>query len=197
MLESRYPFRAYYVLLITDFQKGQIPVLYQITSEPTQFFDYCNYIVNPASSLNISLNGTSPSGLNLHVPDLTTDGTLTINQVWLGIDSLDIAVSVGVKSVQEFYLNPSGTKLTPLSSGIATYNSVNPIYSYGSNYYPTIAVTNLNPSLSVSALAPNQGIQVWGYTYKLEALSAEDSKQYLNSGKFAAITLLPNNKVNS
>ena len=193
-MEPRYPFKEYWVLLITDREyqrQGQAyPTLYQIIEE-TEFFDYLNYEIAAGGSLTVTLNGTPPAGMNIHVPNLTSSGPLEIHQAWIMPDSLDLAISVSVRNVQLYYLNPSGTRLTPLSASLGSFGIMDPIYSYGSNNYPTLTLYNLNPAVPLAALFPNQGVQVWGYTYRLEPLSESESRKYLESGKFTAITLLP------
>lgn len=186
--EPRYPFHALDNIIITD--NGN--KMYQITQEAIPFFDYLNYYISQGGTLEVTLNGQTVSAgpYNLHVPNLTTSSTLILNQAYLGIDSMDVAIQVKVNGTYLFYLSPTGTYLTASDSPI-TRDMEHFIWSTGSTIIPQLTLINRNPSVPVYAVGQNQGVQVWGYTYTLKLLSPAEAQDALRNRRYSTITITP------
>ncbi len=190
--EPRFPLRALDNVLIIEDNKLNIYNMYQITQDPIYFFDYVNYYIPAGGTQTITLNGQSiPVGsYNLHVANLSTPSRNVLNQVYLGIDSMDIAVKVMVNGTYMFYLTPTGTYLTGEDSPI-TRDMDHFVWAAGSSILPQLEIKNLNPSFPVAALGQNQGIQVWGYTYNLKLLSPQEAELAFKTNKYTTITPVP------
>jgi len=187
-IEPRYPLRAYDYFILTNQTTGTPPYpIFQVTSEPVRFYDYLNYYVPAGSEWTVTLNGhnVTVGTVTLHVPNLQTQPNELI-QVRLGIDSLDLAVQVTMIGNKLFMLGADQTYLTPLNSAIEGEGPW--IWTYGTDFIPTLTITNTNPYVTLAAVGINQGIQVWGYRYTWRQVTRAEAQEVYESRAFTAIT---------
>jgi hypothetical protein len=194
--EPRYPFRAYDYIVITDLVKGPQPgnaasigPVFQVMEEPVPFFDYCNYIV-PASGkqvLNLNANSTTVGNYTLHTPNLETNRDELL-QYRIGVDSADIAVQLSIGGSDMLYVGGNWTYITPYSSPV---EGGSPYFFAYQKRYPKVTITNTNPSIPVAALGTNQGLQVWGWKYRIEEVPSDLASSVIAKGIFSTVTAVP------
>jgi hypothetical protein len=204
-IENPYLFQAYDVVLITDFVRNKNApwedAMFQFTTDALPFYDYVNYFLAPAgtpgSTYVVSLNGNDQvvSGITLHVPNLTTTGTnqapTVLNQFWLQNDSLDVQLQVTIHGVQVYKLQKDQTQLTGGNAPPNAYVS-KPLYAYGTDFIPTLTLTNINPAVPVASIFPNQGIIVTGNRYGLSMITDMGmAKDLFDKRRFSTITITP------
>ncbi len=193
--ESRYPFRAYDYIVITDLVKAQpgdaasIKPIFQVMEEPVAFFDYVNYVVAADGDLTLLLNANSTTVGNytLHTPNLETNREELI-QYRIGVDSADLAVQFSVGGTNMMFVGGNWTYITPYSSPI---EGGPPWFFSYEKRYPKITITNTNPSLPVAALGTNQGLQVWGWKYRIAEVPEDVAAAVAAKGIFSTVTLVP------
>jgi hypothetical protein len=204
-IENPFEFEAYDIILATDFVSNDsrpwMGSMYRCLSGPIPFYDYANYLLtaagNPGSSYTATLNGSDNTvgGITLHVPSFLTSSVSSLNalvQYWLMVDSLDVQVQVTVHGTQLYKVGKDQTALTPVSAPPNGYTE-RPQYSYGTDFIPTLTITNTNPSATIAATGANQGVLLWGNRYQLEPLSDADAEMAFNSHRFSSITIVPPN----
>jgi len=189
-IEPRYPLRAYDYFILTNQASGTPPYpVFQVVDEPARFYDYLNYYVPADSEWTVTLNGhnVTVGTITLHVPNLQTQPNELI-QVRLGVDSMDLAVQVTMNGKQLFMLGSDQTYLTPLNSAIEGEGPW--IWTYGTDFIPSLTITNTNPAAALAAVGVNQGIQVWGYKYRWRQVTRAEAQEVYESRAFTAITTL-------
>jgi hypothetical protein len=187
--------------------------LYVVQNEPQDFYDYVSYYVGTSSSstppnvYTAVLNGQNNTVNNqvMHVPDLRTGGSgdsfNVVNEYWLQQDSDNVRCQVTLNGINVFQLKGDQTDLTLANSGTGMY-ARRPLFAYGSDFVPTLTVTNIttSPALTLLVNGRNQGIQLRGFTYRLQPLTdalaqayySLSAAQVFQKRAYRSITITPN-----